>query len=361
MQIQPTLLMSALLAFVAGAVTTPSRAASITIFSEVLSQGYQFVNFDGPLAGTNPAAGTNVHGISNSGTVVGFGIGNTGGFTNFTANPLISTTANVLSGLSGAAMAFGINSSGTVVGSDGVGNAFALTGSVPSVLLFSAAAFGINDQGSVVGQFTTQTAAPGFIQTASNGLITINAPSGPNTVNAQGINNLNKVVGFYVGADGQTHGFQLSAPLTPNTTLTGSAISDPVIPTVAGEPGATFVFSQPLGINDNGIAVGYYGDSTTSQHGFLYNTNNGQYSFLDDPSMAFSNGGVEVTQITGINDAGEITGFYSDANGTFHGFVADIPTASVPEPSTWAMMILGFAGIGFMAYRRKSKPALMAA
>ena len=34
---------------------------------------------------------------------------------------------------------------------------------------------------------------------------------------------------------------------------------------------------------------------------------------------------------------------------------------AVPEPSTWAMMLLGFAGIGFMAYRRKSKPALMAA
>jgi PEP-CTERM motif len=28
---------------------------------------------------------------------------------------------------------------------------------------------------------------------------------------------------------------------------------------------------------------------------------------------------------------------------------------AVPEPSTWAMMILGFAGVGFMAYRRKSK------
>jgi hypothetical protein len=35
--------------------------------------------------------------------------------------------------------------------------------------------------------------------------------------------------------------------------------------------------------------------------------------------------------------------------------------SGVPEPSTWAMMILGFAGIGFMAYRRKSTPALMAA
>jgi hypothetical protein len=33
----------------------------------------------------------------------------------------------------------------------------------------------------------------------------------------------------------------------------------------------------------------------------------------------------------------------------------------VPEPSTWAMMLLGFAGIGFIAYRRKSKPALIAA
>jgi hypothetical protein len=35
--------------------------------------------------------------------------------------------------------------------------------------------------------------------------------------------------------------------------------------------------------------------------------------------------------------------------------------AAVPEPSTWAMMILGFAGIALMAYRRKSKTALMAA
>jgi hypothetical protein len=35
--------------------------------------------------------------------------------------------------------------------------------------------------------------------------------------------------------------------------------------------------------------------------------------------------------------------------------------SAVPEPSTWAMMILGFAGVGFMAYRQKSQPTLMAA
>ena len=28
--------------------------------------------------------------------------------------------------------------------------------------------------------------------------------------------------------------------------------------------------------------------------------------------------------------------------------------SAVPEPSTWAMMILGFVGVGFMAYRRNS-------
>ncbi|SHH49048.1 PEP-CTERM protein-sorting domain-containing protein [Bradyrhizobium erythrophlei] len=33
-------------------------------------------------------------------------------------------------------------------------------------------------------------------------------------------------------------------------------------------------------------------------------------------------------------------------------------TTDVPEPSTWAMMILGFFGVGVMAYRRKSKPTL---
>lgn len=30
-----------------------------------------------------------------------------------------------------------------------------------------------------------------------------------------------------------------------------------------------------------------------------------------------------------------------------------VSVTAVPEPSTWAMLILGFAGIGFMAYRRK--------
>ena len=222
-------------------------------------------------------------------------------------------------------MALGVNSAGTVVGTDGNGNAFTLSNGKVKTFIppggTSAIAFGINDKGTIVGQDVIGSETPGFIKVNSKTYITINAPSGPNTVNAQSINNKGLVVGFYVGTDGQVHGFMASQGAAKNGTLTGTAIADPTIPTVTGEPGATFVFSQILGVNDHGIAVGYYGDSTTSQHGFIYNTNTGKYTFLDDPSEAFDNG-VEVTQITGITNSGEITGFYTDANGVFHGFVA---------------------------------------
>lgn len=48
--------------------------------------------------------------------------------------------------------------------------------------------------------------------------------------------------------------------------------------------------------------------------------------------------------------------FNNNVNPGFEGSVS-----AVPELSTWAMMILGFAGVGFMTYRRKGKPALMVA
>ena len=44
-------------------------------------------------------------------------------------------------------------------------------------------------------------------------------------------------------------------------------------------------------------------------------------------------------------------------NGTYKIGPGTEVTAAVPEPSTWAMMMLGFAGLGLLAYRGKSKPA----
>lgn len=35
-------------------------------------------------------------------------------------------------------------------------------------------------------------------------------------------------------------------------------------------------------------------------------------------------------------------------------------TSAVPEPATWAMMILGFAGVGYMSFRRRKQAATVA-
>ena len=141
--------------------TSPGRAENITIINVAYSDGYKFINFDLPGSGTNAGAGTNINGISNTGTVTGFSIDNNGNLANFTANPPISTVANPLNiNGSTAAMAFGVNSAGTVVGTDGNGNAFSLpNGGFVTTFIpnggASAMAFGINDHGAIVGQYIT--------------------------------------------------------------------------------------------------------------------------------------------------------------------------------------------------------------
>jgi hypothetical protein len=53
---------------------------------------------------------------------------------------------------------------------------------------------------------------------------------------------------------------------------------------------------------------------------------------------------------------GDVPGYYNDNTGSL-----TLEVSSVPEPSTWAMMILGFAGIGFMTYRRRKSALALAA
>jgi hypothetical protein len=58
--------------------------------------------------------------------------------------------------------------------------------------------------------------------------------------------------------------------------------------------------------------------------------------------------------------AGDVTG--SNGGGILGGpvgYTGSIATIAspVPEPSTWAMMILGFAGVGYMTYRRRKTAA----
>lgn len=79
----------------------------------------------------------------------------------------------------------------------------------------------------------------------------------------------------------------------------------------------------------------------------------------------FGPGGVSKFMVLGIDeslglDPDNSTAFVTQVTFTGDGVFTGTMTAitAVPEPSTWAMMILGFAGVGFLAYRRRNQPAL---
>ena len=49
--------------------------------------------------------------------------------------------------------------------------------------------------------------------------------------------------------------------------------------------------------------------------------------------------------------------FVADVSANTTGLVGTGVASAVPEPATWAMLILGFCGVGFMAYRRRGNGA----
>jgi PEP-CTERM motif len=63
--------------------------------------------------------------------------------------------------------------------------------------------------------------------------------------------------------------------------------------------------------------------------------------------------GNQLVRITGLDPFTTAT-FSSTAN------AFEFSLASVPEPSTWAMMALGFAGLGYAAFRQNSKGRALA-
>jgi probable HAF family extracellular repeat protein len=76
-------------------------------------------------------------------------------------------------------------------------------------------------------------------------------------------------------------------------------------------PGATR--TQARAINDTGVVVGTYWDSSKNIHGFVYSK--GVYRTLD-VAMARATG----TQPFGINNKAEIVGFY-EVDSVKHGFI----------------------------------------
>jgi hypothetical protein len=108
-----------------------------------------------------------------------------------------------------------------------------------------------------------------------------------------GINDSGMAVGYYADVNGVGHGFSLSG-----TTYTA-----------IDYPDATFTIAY--GINDTNTIVGYYGDASGVGHGFSLSGTT--YASIEYPGALF-------TIATGINNSGTIVGYYGDANHAYLGF-----------------------------------------
>jgi hypothetical protein len=104
-------------------------------------------------------------------------------------------------------------------------------------------------------------------------------------------------------------------------------------------------------LTGNGPEAGVYifGEQTGVLHGF---TTNGVEINVSS-GLETGNPTEAITEVS-IGPTGS-SGFVFPPFGTDF-----ILTTAVPEPSTWAMMILGFLGVGFMAYRRRNRAMLAA-
>jgi hypothetical protein len=213
--------------------------------------------------------------------------------------------------------AFGLNSSGAVVGyyDDGKTHGFERTpdGSYRTIDAGKTGSYAddINSEGAVAGSegFYTdlrKKKCPGFLLTPKGRLKKFAPPNGEAGCyqDVFAINNSTSIIGDYKTADGLWHGYL--------RTKNGSIdVFD-----VAGDTG-----TYATDINDNGAAAGVYTDSE-EYHGYI-RAADGSFTTFDAP------GGPGCCNIAArINNAGEVQGDYLDDNGVSHALIRE-PDASI--------------------------------
>ena len=123
---------------------------------------------------------------------------------------------------------------------------------------------------------------------------------------------------------------------TSTPAVTNFAISNPITLSV----GSTIVVSFDIGVDA-------YSDTMTIEVGGIVRSGNEvlvtALGELMGPGAGPNSSELDLT----FNQAGG-TGHTITASGTY-------ATNAVPEPSTWAMMVLGFLGLGYAAFRRNAK------
>jgi hypothetical protein len=235
-------------------------------------------------------------------------------------------------------------------------------------------ALGINDAGTIVG-YGNATLFNGFELTLPANFTRLNVPGADGGTQAFGITaNGATTVGFSV-TGGVTNGFahtgttfttvdqpgtafnQLLGINPSGTTAAGYSSTDPAgmvnqkALTVSGGPSFTSPTftdinallpanfnSQATGINDSGEVVGFYQNAM------------GDFSaFTDIGGMitSFQFPGSASTQALGLNNLGEIVGDYVDAGGVMHGFLDNAGMFTMLDPAgSTATTINGINDLG---------------
>ncbi len=161
---------------------------------------------------------------------------------------------------------------------------------------------GVNDQDIAAGFYTDANGNNhGYEYNIRSGRFAAVTESGVTSLTAAAINDLDQVAGFYTNpATGNTDGF-----LKANHRFTDLAV-----------PGASSTMA--LGLNSRDEVVGTYtvgSGSSAQMHGFTWTRQHG-FRTIDDPH------GMGTTTINGVNDFGQLVGFYVDATGNTDGFLA---------------------------------------
>jgi hypothetical protein len=166
------------------------------------------------------------------------------------------------------------------------------------------------------------------------------------------------------------HDINIGSYSPPLTYITGSVSTD----STGSQPGTGNPLASPvpgeiqalanLGAADydNGVTSADVYTAIAASIWYLeYNTNGNSLSVTGDPAVGMATAGSPgtATGLIGVdlayaaaNAADYSIGLYPGTvgqgfTGPGQGFVQ-----GVPEPSTWAMMLLGFAGLGYAAFRR---------
>lgn len=190
------------------------------------------------------------------------------------------------------------------------------------------AAWRINDAGEVVGFFSTDGSPStpptyhGFLRAANGAITVIDAPNAGTGLNPQNgrkegtqaysINNSGEIVGSYVDANFNRHGF------LRYTNGTFAKFDPPGATTNTGKHGG-MSGTIPTGIDANGVVVGTFTDVAELRHGFVRETG-GDITTFNGPAAAGS-GLIEGTFPFYIDSStGVVVGFYADASSVYHGF-----------------------------------------